>query len=550
MNLFLLLIHTAPLRCCLAVVAGIVSGASSAGLIALIITTLSDGATTTAPLLWIFTALCLLRLLTGIGSQILLVHLSQKAIFKMRMLMSRQILASPLRHLEAIGPHRLLATLTGDVHELSQITVIIPFFCVNFAILLGCLAYLYWLSPAVFAFTLGFMILGIASYLLPLKRSMFILKRAREQEDRLYNHFRAITEGTKELKLHPQRRQAFLDEDLHRDALIYRHHNIVGLTVLTTAASWGQIMFFIGLGLLIFSPRFLGPVTEEVLLGYALTIIYMMTPLDNILGKLPLLSKANVALRKIDSLGLSLNRSIYKTPIISPACPHHSWKRLKLVSVTHSYYQDREEHGFLLGPISLEFTPGELVFIIGGNGSGKSTLVKLITGLYTPETGKIYFDGQAIRDQNLEWYCQQFSVVFSDFYLFDRLLGLNHSDNQIQHYLTQLQLEHKVKVKDGIFSTTALSQGQRKRLALLTAYLEDRPIYVFDEWASDQDPIFKKLFYTQMLPELKKSGKTILVISHDDQHFNLADRMIKLEFGQVIYDLNPSAINNSDRQNI
>ena len=109
-------------------------------------------------------------------------------------------------------------------------------------------------------------------------------------------------------------------------------------------------------------------------------------------------------------------------------------------------------------------------------------------------------------------------------------------DRQAQKYLKQLQLDHKVKIEQGKLSTTTLSQGQRKRLALLTAYLEDRPIYLFDEWAADQDPNFKEIFYTQFLCELKNRGKTVLIISHDDHYFHLADRIVKLNYGKVEYD--------------
>jgi putative ATP-binding cassette transporter len=168
--------------------------------------------------------------------------------------------------------------------------------------------------------------------------------------------------------------------------------------------------------------------------------------------------------------------------------------------------------------------------------------VKLLTGLYAPETGRIEFDGQSITDTNQEWYRQQFSVVFSDFYLFDRLLGLDNvnsnGDRIARDYLEKLHLDRKVKINNGVFSSTALSQGQRKRLALLTAYLEDRSIYVFDEWASDQDPAFKKIFYTQLLPELRSRGKAVVVVSHDDRYFDLADRIVKLDYGKIEYDKN------------
>ena len=203
------------------------------------------------------------------------------------------------------------------------------------------------------------------------------------------------------------------------------------------------------------------------------------------------------------------------------------------------YKGEREDNHFTLGPLNLTLSPGELIFIVGGNGSGKSTLVKLLTGLYAPETGTIEFDGQSITDANQEWYRQQFSVVFSDFYLFDRLLGLDNlksGDRVAQEYLEKLHLDGKVKIDRGVFSSTALSQGQRKRLALLTAYLEDRSIYVFDEWASDQDPAFKKIFYTQLLPELRNQGNAVVVVSHDERYFDLADRIVKLDYGKIEYD--------------
>jgi putative ATP-binding cassette transporter len=206
--------------------------------------------------------------------------------------------------------------------------------------------------------------------------------------------------------------------------------------------------------------------------------------------------------------------------------------------VTHSYHREQEESSFVLGPIDLSFRPGELIFLIGGNGSGKTTLAKLLTGLYIPEAGEIRLNGQLITDENRESYRQHFSAIFTDFYLFESLLGLDHPelDQLAQKYLARLQLDHKVQVIDGNLSTTALSQGQRKRLALLAACLEDRPFYIFDEWAADQDPLFKEIFYEQLLPELKSKGKTALVLSHDERYYHVADRIIKLDYGKLVSD--------------
>jgi putative ATP-binding cassette transporter len=175
---------------------------------------------------------------------------------------------------------------------------------------------------------------------------------------------------------------------------------------------------------------------------------------------------------------------------------------------------------------------------VGGNGSGKTTLAKLLIGLYSPEEGEIRFGGKSITDENRDEYRQSFSVVFTDFFLFDSLLGLDNIniDGDARYYLEKLQLDQTVRVSDGVLSTINVSQGQRKRLALLTAYLEDRAIYLFDEWAADQDPVFKEIFYLQLLPELKARGKTVIVISHDDRYYHVADRIIKLDYGRIEYD--------------
>ena len=260
----------------------------------------------------------------------------------------------------------------------------------------------------------------------------------------------------------------------------------------------------------------------------------MMTPLEVLLSLIPTLGRANVALVKVDQLGLSLESQV-KEDIEAPVAQHAGYKSLELRNVTHTYRREGIEESFVCGPVDLSFNTCEIVFLTGGNGSGKTTLAKLLTGLYSPESGDIRLNGELVTDANRENYRQLFSTVFSDFYLFDTLLGLDGPDldARTQYFLSELQLTHKVNVIERKLSTTELSQGQRKRLALLTAYLEDRPFYVFDEWAADQDPYFKETFYLQLLPELKARGKTVLVISHDDRYYYMADRVIKLDYGKI-----------------
>ncbi|MDJ0900148.1 MAG: cyclic peptide export ABC transporter [Xenococcus sp. MO_188.B8] len=537
MNLFYFLLRSSWGMVAIAICTGFLSGGSSAGLIALISRAAArDPGSSLSTTVWAFIGLIIVVLITSIISQVMLIRLSQNAVLQLRMRLSRQILSSELSHLEDLGNPRLLATLTEDVQAVANGVHEMPFLFINLAIILGCMAYITWLSWLVVVMVIGLAVVAIGSCQWLLNRGTKMLALARADQDTLYGHLGSITGGIKELKLHYRRRQVFLENQLLSTVTMFRRHNVNGLTLFATTSSWGQLIFFFSLGFVIFVLPNLLSISPQTLSGFILTFTYLMLPMDNIISKLPVFSRASIALEKIESLGLSL-ASRAETLTLPPE-QNKSWQYLKLDGVNHTYRTDEPESNFNLGPVNIKFAPQEIVFIVGGNGSGKSTLAKLITGLYIPEVGDIIFDGEPITEQNREWYRQHFSVVFSDFYLFEDLLGLedNNLDIQAQRYLELLQLDHKVKVKHGKLSTTSLSQGQRKRLALLTAYLEDRPIYLFDEWAADQDPIFKEIFYCKLLPFLRDQGKTILVISHDDHYFHVADRMIKLDYGQVEYD--------------
>ena len=298
------------------------------------------------------------------------------------------------------------------------------------------------------------------------------------------------------------------------------------------AASWGRFLFFALVGLVLF---YVGPkvgATAGVITGYALTLLYIQSPLEVIMSWLPDFLRGLVSLRKMDSLALG---GTDLTPSPTPRPTQATFARLELRGVTHSYRHEKDDRVFTLGPIDCTLVPGELVFIVGGNGSGKTTLGKVLTGLYPPETGRIFLNGAEVTEGARDDYRQTFSAVFSDFFLFDRFLGLPAAAEagRINDYLERLQLSHKVRIEGERLSTTALSQGQRKRLALLTAYLEDRPVYLFDEWAADQDPSFKDVFYRVLLPELKARSKAVVVITHDDRYFDAADRIIRLESGKL-----------------
>ncbi|HEX8185576.1 MAG TPA: cyclic peptide export ABC transporter [Blastocatellia bacterium] len=531
----------------LAVIAGLISGVCTSGLVALIHMALNAGQPVSRSLIIGFGALCVVLPVSRLLSQYTLIKIGQKAVRDIRVQLGRQILSTPLRRLEELGSHRLMAVLTDDVAAISTGLVGIPMLCLQAAVVATALVYLNLLSWKLFLLILGSMIFGVLTVQIGVRIALSWLRLARKQEDSLFKHLRSLLDGAKELKLHNDRRKAFISDVLEDSAASFQRYNVKGNTILTAAISWAHVTFFVLMGLLLFVMPTVTNVSTETLNGYAITMLYLLVPMDVIGAILPTLGRAGVSLDNVSSIGLSL-QSHAEDDTLPGARVGHGLKSVELSNITHNYYREQENSTFTLGPITLRLDAGEVVFLVGGNGSGKTTLAKLITGLYTPEGGTILLNGDPVTDKTREFYRQHFSVVFSDFFLFENFLGLKGEDveRKAAQYLKRLQLNHKVQIKDGMLSTIELSQGQRKRLALLTAYLEDRPIYVFDEWAADQDPQFKDIFYLQILPELKASGKTVLVISHDDRYYSAADRIIKLEYGKLEYDQRPALLNGDE----
>ena len=521
----------------LAIVTSFIAGVGYTMLIALIKGALADGLLSQPKVIWSFVAFCLAIPICGFASQMLLLYLTSKAAYELRIQLSRQILASPLRKLENLGPSKLLATVTQDIGSVIELVTVLPQILTQLAMMVGCLVYLGWLSWKLMLVMLGFMAIGLITHQLPLMRAFRYFRLLREEWDSMYKAFQGIVNGTKELKLNRDRREAFLAHQVEPAAAGLRDYGLKGNAIAMAVSNWGQILFFVFIGLLLFATPLMVGIEPQVLVGYTLVVLFMITPLTMMLNQIPSLERAYLAAERIEELGFSLGATKPESlaPVSTAAMPS---RRLDLVNVTHSYRQDSGSAEFQLGPINLTFYPGELIFLIGGNGSGKTTLVKLLMGLYEPESGEIRVDNKPVTETERDDYRQQFSAVFFDFYLFERLFGFEAKDvdAESQKYLDLLQLSHKLTIKDGHLSTVDLSQGQRKRVALLNAYLEDRPIYIFDEWAADQDPQFKQIFYYELVPELKSRGKTVIVISHDDRYYSLADRLIKLESGKIEYD--------------
>lgn len=517
---------------------GILSGLLSAGVLALINYVVHHPSDHSPLVLLGFVGLVAGKILASLGSQVLLVRFSQDTILDLSLSLCAKILRAPLLRSEQRGANHILITLTDDVSWVTWAIQCFPSFLMNGALVLGCGIFLAWLSWSVFLAVLGVAVVSVVVHQWLHTSVRDIIAASRDARAELFQRFRSLTDGLKELLMHRARRQEFVDEEVRGAAELYRKTNLEATRIQALLGAWNAVSLYSLIGFIIFLFPSFGLISSEALTGYIVAMIYMMGPISSIISTAPTLERGQVALDNIERLGISLDvctEDVQTRELVGlepESSPIVQW-----TDVVFSYGQDNDaETPFTLGPISLELCPGELVFIIGGNGSGKSTLVKVLSGLYQPLRGDVRLAGTMITDANREWYREHFSVIFSDFYLFKKLLG--HSDSQVHslapQYLRLLHLDHKVTVRDRTFSTLDLSQGQRKRLALITAYLEDRSIYVFDEWAADQDPQYKEVFYKTLLPDLRSRGKTVIVITHDDRYFHLGNQVIKLDDGKVV----------------
>jgi putative pyoverdin transport system ATP-binding/permease protein len=460
----------------------------------------------------------------------------QRAVVDLRHDLSQRIIKAPLWQLEQAGPARLRSVLVEDVMAITTALAALPTLAANLAILGGCFVYLGLLSAPMLFALIGVVVVGWAGYEVLRRYAMKSLREARIEHDRLVSFFHGLAEGCKELQLNRDLRRTFLAEDMEPAAEIVRRHAVRAEECFIILESWTQVLFYLLVATILFALPSWRHVESSVLTGYVLTVLFMMRPIVSILQLLPSLSNGTVAIGHLERLSSAL---AVPNETVSQAVHDSRWRPftvLELVGIT--YVHPGNDDAFQLGPVDLSFVPGELVFLVGGNGSGKSTLAKLVAGLYSPKDGEVLLNGIPVCDGQRDDYRQLFSAVFVDSYLFGRVTS--HTDlhrlAQAQRYLTEFRLDHKVRVKDGVFCTSGLSQGEKKRLALVTAYLDDRPFYIFDEWAANQDPQFKEVFYWRLLPDLTARGKTVLVISHDDRYFAAADRVIRLEEGNIVWE--------------
>ncbi len=530
MSLISLLYRISPWQLAITVFASLLSGIADLGTTICVLESFRLG----AALWWQFVLAGSLALALGRYSRTAVGKLGSTTVVRMRRRLVRSLLHLPLQELEAIGSTRLLVAFTGDLSSVATAIRNLASLVANAAILLACLAYIGWFARRQMIIAAVLCIICIIGSLFLRSLEKRHRHAAREAMDKVMNIYRMMITGTKQLKLNRSLASRVL---LAFEESVRQQQQLAGVRgrYSDLVAMWTQGMSYIILGAVVFDP--LGA-NVPMRIGFGLLVVLQLRrPLRSLITDSGGLSDAMVAYERISQLGLTLARRRRQQDDESghSRAASRDSRLLGLNAVCFRYGGETSQDGFALGPIDISLKRGEVVFVSGGNGSGKTTLAKVLTGLYRPTEGTVQLNGIPVDESNTHWYRRKFAAVFGDFCLFEGVADLRLEDlgAHVDWLTAPLKLDAvALTARSSVDGSAPMSSGERRRIALLRAVVEDRPFLVLDEWAVDQDPEYKDFFYQAFLPRMRAARKLIVVISDDERYFHIADRLLWLERGK------------------
>ncbi len=462
--------------------------------------------------------------------------IAEGIIKRVRVRISDKIRNSELLFLENTGKAEIYTRITYNTNLISESAVLIINAAQSGIVFFFCMFYIAVLSKLAFFITLLAIAAATANYILQQEKIDKGIRETAIKESAFFDMLNQVLDGFKELKMNVKKSDdafGFLEKiaDETEDLKVKTGFSFV------TELMFSQVFFYTLLAVIVFILPRLDPANPSLIIRLAAAILFIIGPVNLVVGTIPLFSRANMAVETLYELEERLDKAAapFKFEGKLPVKKIESFEEIRLEDLSFAYTDQYGTSLFTVGPVNLTVKKGEILFIVGGNGSGKSTLLKLLTGLYYPNSGSLRLDNLTVDKTAYQPYREMFSIIFSEFHVFDRLYGLRETDpERIRSLIRLMELEKKTDVTDGEFTNIKLSTGQRKRLAMIVALLENRPICVFDEWAADQDPIFRKYFYEVLLNDLRSRGKTIIAVSHDDRYFSFADRVLKMEYGKFV----------------
>jgi len=463
--------------------------------------------------------------------QVYLITFTMGVIYDLRVKIIDRIFATSYQQFEKVDKGLVYTAMNDDVGTIGESTNMFVVLATSFFTAAGALLYLASIAFWATVLTFSLMLLLTLLYYVVSKSTNRYYEEARDTRNDFIRLIAGMIDGFKELSLHRNKRKEYT-KDMADSANDYREKMSTAGTRFVNASLVGEAVLIVILGAVVFAfPKVFPGIKIYTLMSFVIVLLYLIGPITTILNSVPAVMRLRIALNRIKGF-LSNMPSGSAAKQDAVLYVSRTVESIRAEGVRFRYKSDQEQDLFEVGPVDLEIGRGEIVFIIGGNGSGKTTLAKLLSGLYVPDGGEFKINGEPVDALQLS---EHFSTVFSPMYLFEKLydIDLRERHEEVKRYLKLLNLDRKVEIKGNTYNTINLSGGQRKRLGLLQCYLEDRPVYLFDEWAADQDPDYRKFFYRTLLPEMKMKGKIIIAITHDDHYFDVADKVYKMQQGQL-----------------
>jgi putative ATP-binding cassette transporter len=454
-------------------------------------------------------------------------------IHKLRVRMLDYVRRSELLPLEAIGRAEIVNAITGDTAILTQASNMLAFAAQGALLIVLVISYVAYLSFT--AFVLSVVIVGIGAAVFHAKTKQHAMREAAGWDNRLYDRLSDVLDGFKEVRLHRSRSDALLDHvvDVSRTA--------ANIKIRTQSETFRRMVLLqTSLFSLLGAVAFVVPVFSDTMTPGSITkavtaLVFIVGACSGLVQSIPIIAAANTSADRLERLEEKL-LEITSLKDDTPPADAKAFRTIEMRDVEFHYPGKTSDTVFKVGPFNFTLSSGDLVILTGGNGSGKSTFMKILAGFYRPASGELLLDGEPVTDENYERYRSLITAIFPDFHLFQRLYGIEDpSTEALTDMLRQFKLQDKTRLTHGEFRTVDLSSGQRRRLALVVAQLEKRPLLMLDEWAADQDPEFRRKFYFELLPALHNAGITVVAISHDDRYIDEMDvpmRRLRMDEGR------------------
>lgn len=482
----------------------------------------------------LFFSLVIYSCLLNIFFQTKLVNYCYSYVYDGEIKVIKTLQNTSLEKLERYGTQRfynILEDLRVFVFFPTVVTTIIN----SILMIVVCLGYLFWISTFTTLFLIFFISALVLVYFFINKKLFVKYENLRVLNEDYYKYIEDSLKGFKELKISDIRFNNFFkfflvpNRNKAKDADIDLTSNYLIINLIS------QNSIFILLGFVLFFLTYLDTLNKNEIITYVVTLLFLNGPISSLVSSQSFITKALVAQKRIK---LFFNDFKVTDSLLESEKTTLNSVIFNNISFENISFNYSTENNFAINDLSLDVKKGEVIFIVGGNGSGKSTFVNILTGLYYPTKGVIKVNNSIVNSTG-DSYKNLFSVIYTDNHIFfknydEYILEGNHRYKEL---LKLMQLDSIVLNDEDNSIRRKFSKGQSKRVSMILALLEDKPILVLDEWAADQDPHFRRFFYEELIPILRDAGKTVIAVTHDDHYFDNADRILKFDYGHLVEDI-------------